>query len=148
MSEHETIKTFSFRHRHKVGSRLYGALKSEYPELEYKSLKVLRHEMDKLSGLKGQYYDCCSNSCCAFTGHLSEKRTCPHCLTDRFNESGKPFCQYQYIDLIPRVQAAYGSLESARLQRYRAEGHISEPGIIKDYMDGKLYKDVCRYNHN
>lgn len=81
--------------------------------------------------------------CCAFTGLNKSLTRCPWCSRPRFNDKGKPKKTYQYIPIIPRAQAAYASKASAKRQRYRAEGHKAEPGKMKDYIDGKLYKDMC-----
>jgi hypothetical protein len=143
-AEFDTICGFDFQHKFKMPSTLHAGFRAYYPEIGWDSLKVMRKEMRILSELDAKLYDCCKDSCCAFVGPHKDKDRCPYCQSNRYDSSGKSINQYEYIPLIPRLQAMYASKKSAQRRRYRAEGHKAEFGKIKDYIDGDLYKSACR----
>jgi hypothetical protein len=39
----------------------------------------LQSYLQNITGLHSQYFDCCPNSCMAYTGQYSDLTECPHC---------------------------------------------------------------------
>lgn len=98
-------------------------------------------EITRLANLKVDKYDCCVNSCVAFTGELAGEDTCPTCRHSRFKAPNKPHAQYSYISLIPRLQACFASPPVAQQLCYRAT-RTYEPLSYSDIFDGSHFQDL------
>ncbi|KIJ25032.1 hypothetical protein M422DRAFT_103022, partial [Sphaerobolus stellatus SS14] len=138
----EALRAFAYQSKVGLTSQAYEKLRHTWPELKIDSLKVLRRHIHNLSGLSPVNYDCCVNSCCAFTGHLSDLTQCPHCNEDRFEANGHiSRKQFQYIPLKPRLQKLYTSHRSAHLNRHQSR-HEHQPGKICDFYDSQVYQEL------
>jgi hypothetical protein len=82
------------------------------------------------------------NSCCCFTGHLSDRLACAHCNEPRFKLNRKPHQQFRYIRIPPRIKAGYLSSTFAKLLKFRSQ-FTRTPGEIHDVYDGAHYLDLC-----
>jgi len=54
---------------------------------------MLLQEISKLAYVEQEIYDCCINSCCAYTGDLGPLEQCPHW--------NRPRQQFRYTPLTP-----------------------------------------------
>ncbi|KAK0433588.1 uncharacterized protein EV420DRAFT_1238407, partial [Desarmillaria tabescens] len=54
------------------------------------SLHKVRSRVVFLSGLTPEFYDCCPNSCCCYTGAYDKLKECPYCREKRYRADGKP----------------------------------------------------------
>ncbi|KIJ42790.1 hypothetical protein M422DRAFT_106994, partial [Sphaerobolus stellatus SS14] len=130
----EALRAFAYQSEVRLTSRAYEKLRHTWPELKIDSPKVLRQRIRNLSGLSPVNYDCCVNSCCAFTGHLSDLTQCPHCNEDRFEANGRiSHKQFQYIPLKPQLQKLYTSHKSR---------HEHQPDKICDFYDSQVYREL------
>jgi hypothetical protein len=109
---------------------------------DIKTWKRTQAAATRISGLKPVLYDCCVNSCCAFTGPKSSLEACPYCNADRFDASRKPRKRFSYVPLIPRLVALMANEEKAKEARYRGEVHKHDPAMLQDIFDGKLYRSL------
>ncbi|KZO90934.1 hypothetical protein CALVIDRAFT_474019, partial [Calocera viscosa TUFC12733] len=119
----------------------YESFSAAYPEV-FPRLSYLERRVESVSGIKNVSYDCCINSCAAYTGGLTNLEACPHCNAPRFKPDGKPVRQYQYLPLIPQLQGQYANAERAALlssYRARQDPHSLE---MTDVFQGKIYREL------
>ncbi|KIJ33705.1 hypothetical protein M422DRAFT_97623, partial [Sphaerobolus stellatus SS14] len=136
-----TFRAFAFESETKLGVNTFEKLRNHFPELEIDSLKALRSKIKDLSGLRPVKYDCCINSCMAYTGDHAEKTSCDYCEEPRHDENGFVRNVFEYIPLGPRLKHLYASPRSAKRNSYRAN-YKPDINKIADFFDGKLYKKL------
>ncbi|KAF8833389.1 hypothetical protein BDN67DRAFT_861141, partial [Paxillus ammoniavirescens] len=105
---------------------------------------VIYRRMAILSGVKPVMYDCCPNSCIAYTAKYIHHQSCPFCEEARLNADGKPRRQFTYFPLIPRLQGYFQNQEMIKLMSYRAQ-YQQNPGEIADVFDGNHYQRLLRH---
>lgn len=76
-------------------------------KLDISSYWVILHRLAILSEIEPVWYDCCVNSCLAYTGEYEALDCCPDCNATRFNDNGKPRRKFCYLPLIPRLQGYF-----------------------------------------
>jgi hypothetical protein len=103
---------------------------------------ALRSRVAFLAGMKPEFYDCCPNSCCCYTGPHKDLRECPYCYEPRFRADGKPRKKFTYIPLIPRLVAFARNQKMAKDMGYRANVHAHTPGVTTDVFDGANYRHL------
>ena len=104
----------------------------------------LQSYLRNIINLRPQYFDCCVNSCMAYTGQYSDLTACSNCQEPRYvsnsQRSRKTFC---FISLIDRLKLQYSNADHATiLSTYRANLHLhpSADGTMRDFFDGDLYR--------
>ena len=72
-------------------------------KMEISSLYIITHKLAILSGTTPVWYDCCLNSCIAYTGDYKNNQQCPKCSEPRFTQSQpqQPWQVFCYVPLIP-----------------------------------------------
>ena len=85
-------------------------------KLEINSYYSIIRRLAVLSGLEALYFDCCPNSCLAYTGDYADLDQCPLCDQTRFREGTdrKPRRQFCYIPLIPRLQNLFANPKTVK----------------------------------
>lgn len=123
--------------------------------LHFDTLYKLHTRIAQLAGISEERYDCCVNSCCAFTGALSEAQVCPYCNEQRRDKQGRRRQVFRYIPLASRLVALFSNQKISGLMQYRAE-YESKDGELSDVFDGLHYRrlqdrkvvvDGFCYNH-
>jgi hypothetical protein len=94
-----------------------------------------------LAGFQPLRYSCCIHSCVCFTGPYENLSECLNCNEARYGANGKPRKYFDYLPVIPRLQAMSANATLAKKMRYRAE-YKHEPGFIKDVFDGSHYRSL------
>lgn len=95
--------------------------------------------LEKVTGIQHERYDCCINSCMAFTESQSDH--CLVCLSSRFDKSGKPVKTMDYIPLIHQLRLQYAcASRSDKFTSYPTKciRNHNTSGIITDIWNGKL----------
>ena len=100
---------------------------------------ALQLQVAFLVGIKPEFYDCCLNSCCCYTGPHEDLQECPYCHEPQFRTDGKPRKKFTYIPLISHLIAFAHNPKIAKNMGYQAKVHIHTPGITTDTFDGKNY---------
>lgn len=103
----------------------------------------INHVVQTLANIETRKYDCCPSSCVAYTGPYTQHTHCPKCRHARFKSSGKPYGQFTYIPLIPRLQAYFSSPAMAELLAYRTRRE-PEPGSQSDIFDGAYFQHLIQ----
>lgn len=141
------IKAYKLQMEINLGANAFEKLRYSFPELSLPSLKVLRNEMQGLSGVETALYDCCANSCMCFTGAHADLVECHYCGTNRYRKDGvTPVKQFQYVPFLPQIKAMYAGRESAAAMRYRSDhedDNIHDAhGTISDIYGSELYQQL------
>lgn len=95
--------------------------------------------LETVTGISHERYDCCINSCMAFTE--TESNHCLICLAPRFDKSGKPAKTMDYIPLIHQLRLQYACPRRSRIfSSYPSSCNrdFSHSGIMTDIWNGKL----------
>lgn len=90
---------------------------------DYGTLYQMRKQLEELSELMAESYDCCIKSCVAFTGPHTKLKACPRCRKPRYRRNGQPMKTYRYIPLIPQLFAFFLNRKLNEKMRYHSEGH-------------------------
>ena len=110
-------------------------------KLNIHSLYVITHRIAILSGIEPQWYDCCVNSCIAYTGDYAELDECPDCSESRRNIRNEPRRLFCYIPLIPRLQDFFANEKSLNELLYRFLYSLNG-GSISDVFDSEHYRNL------
>ena len=121
-----------------MSDRTFRRLAKAFPNLSQDSLKMVKKRVQSLAGFQPVRYSCCINSCVCFVGPYEALTECPSCRKARFKANGKPRKLFDYVPVIPRLQAMSANSIHAKKMRYPAN-RIHEPGVIKDVFDGSYY---------
>jgi Transposase family tnp2 len=114
-----------------------------------KSKKMAIRFLRQFTGLQPKYFDCCPQSCCAFTGDLSDNDICP-CGISRYivipainrRQVAQPRKQFYYLPLIPRLLLYYSNATRSQLyQTYPASLLGNQFPGYRDCWDGSLYME-------
>ena len=124
-----------------LSDRTFNRLSKAFPDSTLDSLKMVKKRVRFLSGFQTVRYSCCINSCVCYVGPYEDLTECPNCKEARFKANGKSRKYYDYIPLIPRLQAMSANSKHAEKMRYRAN-HVHEPEVIKDVFDGSHYQSL------
>ncbi|KAF8312376.1 hypothetical protein DL93DRAFT_2048566, partial [Clavulina sp. PMI_390] len=101
----------------------------------------LEKEIKELSSITREVYDCCIQSCCAFTGKYASLDKCPFCPNSRYDESGRARQKFVYLPLPPRFQSMFLNTTLSNLMDYR-HTYTSEPGHVSDVLDSAQYVEL------
>ncbi|EIW51320.1 uncharacterized protein TRAVEDRAFT_91364, partial [Trametes versicolor FP-101664 SS1] len=138
----ENLRPFALKVESHMSGRTFAKLPQTFPHSSLESWKSVQAYASRLSGFAPQVYDCCVNSCLAYTGIYETEDICPVCGQQRRNSSGRPRNQFIYLPVIPRLKAQQENRERATQMQYRAKEHVHEDGIIKDVMDSAHYQSL------
>ena len=99
---------------------------------------MVKKRVRSLAGFQPVRYSCCINNCVCFIGLYEDLTECPNCKETRFKANGRPRKYFDYIPVIPRLQAMSANSIHAKKMRYQAN-HVHDPEAIKDVFDGSHY---------
>lgn len=117
------------------------------------SIYRINTELEKHSGMKPVWYDCCLNSCMAFTGEFSSLLSCTStkggnlCGEARYyvdlDRKGlcRPRKRFLYLPLGPRLNNLYMTNLAEKLSTYRAAFTDGDGVNMTDIFDGDLYQN-------
>ncbi|KZT54446.1 hypothetical protein CALCODRAFT_526830, partial [Calocera cornea HHB12733] len=135
------FKAFYNKMETHLSNAQYNSYNLAYPE-NFPPLACVERRVEYVSGLKSVSYDCCKNSCMAYTGSLTELDACPWCKEPRRKPNGTPYRQYQYLPLIPQLRAQYANAERAALLSSYRTSQYPYAVEVTDIFQGKLYREL------
>lgn len=104
---------------------------------------VILQRIATLSGIKPVLYDCCINSCVAYTGSFQYDLHCKFCRERRFKSDKKtPRSSFSYLPIIPQLQGYFKSPEMVDLLSYRHK-YAPSSDMIRDVFDSQHYRHLC-----
>ncbi|KAI0694857.1 hypothetical protein C8Q76DRAFT_585319, partial [Earliella scabrosa] len=136
------LRAYAYKLKHNLTESAFQDLHYVFPNTPLLSLHQIKARLAFLSGLTPSRYDCCVQSCMAYTGPLADLQECPHCRTSRYDEYGKARRQYSYLSLKARPLAMRRNRQTAEGMQYRGE-YIADPAGVRDVFDSAHYKDLC-----
>ncbi|KAJ6517723.1 hypothetical protein DFH09DRAFT_940272, partial [Mycena vulgaris] len=140
----DVIRAHNFKVNIDLGSRAYAKMRHAFPQLrDLPSISKLQSEINFVSGLKPEQYDCCKDSCCCFVGVYAHLDQCPYCEQPRYDSRGRPRATFSYLPLIPRLQALFADKKMCEELLYRAR-FTSKRGKISDIFDSLHYRRLRR----
>lgn len=141
-----SIKAFKLLVETNMGFNTFAKLRYTFPELECLSLKIIRSQICALSAFDAVLIDCCEKICHAYTGGYSDLEQCAICGRPRYDARDRPNRRYQYLPIIPQIQALYAGEISSIHMRYRSlhkDDHIdNDNNTISDVYDSNLYRHL------
>ena len=140
------LRPFALKVDEHMSGKTFEKLAFAFPDSKLSTWKQIQSRVARLSGFEPQLYDCCIDSCCAFTGPHASKQSCPYCHAPRYNARGKARKHFVYLPITPRLKAFLGNKETARTMLYRAREHVHTPGTITDVMDSRSYRRLLTKN--
>ncbi|KAG9084992.1 hypothetical protein FRC06_003777 [Ceratobasidium sp. 370] len=147
-----TVQAFNYKVTTDITGRAFEQLPRAFPTRlgDLPSEDRIRSRAASLAGIQGVRFDCCINSCIAFTGPSEAFNECPHCAEPRHKRDPrtgklKPRRVFIYIPLTPRLRNMYLNPKTARKMRYCAERRACA-GKMADIFDGAHYDGLCQEN--
>lgn len=138
------VKAFNLLVTSKIPRQAFEELRFAFrDQLQIASEYTIFRRMQTLSGVKPISYDCCPNSCVAYTKKFIHYQACPFCNEPRF-KNGKARRSFVYFPLIPRLQGYFRSTEMVEKMSYRSCYQL-QPGKIADVFDGAHYQRLLRH---
>lgn len=102
---------------------------------------IMKKKLEQFSELVDEPYDCCIDSCMAFTGPYKDLDACQICHAPRYDNRGKARNVFHYLPLIPRLQAFFKSERIIEMLRYRQEREPYD-GTLRDVFDSEHFQTL------
>jgi hypothetical protein len=102
---------------------------------------VMKRKLQTFSNLVEERYDCCIDSCMAFTGPYKDLDKCKICDEPRYDNRGKARNIFRYLPLIPRLQVFFASDRIMDMLQYRQELGPYE-GTMRDVFDSEHFREL------
>lgn len=138
--DRDNIRTFKLKMISRMPRTAYNQMAYTFThKMDLSSEWVTLHRVAILSGIEPEWYDCCVNSCCAYSGDFKDLTECPYdCGEPRFSPSGKSRRMFAYLPIIPRLQGYFQNPKSSERLLYR-HNYRHVPGQISDVFDCDHY---------
>ena len=81
-SDMSILRAYSFKVDEHIMDKAFAKIPHAFPSDPVPSIDICKSQVQFLSGLKPERYDCCINSCCCFTGRHKDCMKCPYCGED------------------------------------------------------------------
>ena len=140
-SDLDLLRPYVLKVEDHLSDRTFHQFAKTFPNTSHDTLKMTKKRVQSLAGFKPVRYACCINSCVCFIGPYEDLAECPNCKEARFKANGKPRKYFDYLPVIPRLQALSANSVHAQKMQYRAN-HVHEPGVVKDVFDGSHYQSL------
>ncbi|PSR75102.1 hypothetical protein PHLCEN_2v9325 [Hermanssonia centrifuga] len=142
MRDWDNIRAFYLRLKSNMGRVNFNLMRLSFNhKMNIDSLFVIKRRIAILSEFEPKHFDCCLNSCMAYTGKHMALAVCPHCGEDRLAADGTARRQFIYLPLIPRLQAFFQSPDMIQLLSYRTD-FVHNPGEIRDVFSAGHYQSM------
>ena len=129
----------SLKIRHNLSNEWWNNFPSVFKHCTLPSLDRVKVQVWFLAGVEPTLYDCCTNSCCAFTGHCANFTMCDICNHPRLRNTSEPYKAFSYFPLIPQLSKLYEHPVLSWLLRHR-HLHKHTEGKYTDVFDGMHYR--------
>ncbi|KAJ2918455.1 hypothetical protein MD484_g1964, partial [Candolleomyces efflorescens] len=140
------LRAFALKVEDNLSDTTFDKFRFSFPENDLGTYKAAKARIQFLAGFKPVTYDCCPNSCMAYTGpDYSALESCPFCGTSRYNSQKQANKHYTYIPLIPRLRAYFRNPKLKEEMQYRhqfetTDRSATEGDPIEDVFDSANYK--------
>lgn len=142
--DRDNIRAFQLKLVGNIPRRVFNRMRQSFRhKMTIDSEWVILRRLATLSGIQPINYDCCVNSCIAYTDDYSHHIQCPFCNESRYDTGGHARRHFSYLPLIPRIQGFFQSPDMIHLLSYR-KNYVEEPGTIRDVFDSEWYHTLCQ----
>ena len=144
----EIMRAYSLHITNNLTHNTWDSLSKVFRHVNLPSLPSTTSLVRGYSGVDPIPIDCCTNSCCAFTGARRTAERCDMCNEPRYGPSAtgnsRPVKQFYYMPIRRRLICLYESKKIAKAMRYRAVEHEEhrEEGEMMDIFDGAHYRHL------
>lgn len=106
----------------------------------------MQTRLQRRTGIKPHFFDCCYNNCIAFTGKYANDDKCPYCKEMRFATPSRARKQFMYVPLLDRLRLQYRNASRAQVLSNYRHSFTEEDSRTKsrDFFDGDLYHGFHR----
>jgi len=133
--DRDNIRAFQLKLMGNIPRRVFDRMRRSFRhKMTIDSEWVILHRLASLSGIQPINYDCCINSCIAYTDNYSHHLQCSFCDEPCYSPGGRPRRQFSYLPIIPRLQALFESQDMIEMLAYR-KTYVHAPGVIRDVFD-------------
>ncbi|KAH7917964.1 hypothetical protein BV22DRAFT_1187293 [Leucogyrophana mollusca] len=144
-TDRDNIRAFKFWMMSNISRLAFNQMRFTFRgKLSLDSEYVILHRMAVLSGVKPVWYDCCVNSCIAYTSKYLHHQYCPFCNEPRLNGNSRARRRFFYLPIIPRLQGFFQSLTMIKKLSYCMK-YEPVPGKIHDVFDSNHYHRLLRH---
>lgn len=134
------LRRFALQVTSHMTKNTFKQLKYAFPEVEVASFKVTQNRVAFLAAYQPVAYHCCINLCCCYTGPLSSKDACPYCGEACYNSYHRPWKQFTYSPIIPRLKNLVKNPAYVNMMCYRTKHDSNaDPGKVDNVFDGSEY---------
>ncbi|KAH6901786.1 hypothetical protein BKA70DRAFT_1027687, partial [Coprinopsis sp. MPI-PUGE-AT-0042] len=139
------LRAYHYKLKHNITNAAFSDLRYLFPGHELPEWKVAARRIAFLAKFRPQAFDCCINSCLCYSGARADEEECAYCHEPRWNAHGKARKQFNYIPLIPRLQALYSNPNMINKMRYCGD-HVYNEDTIEDIYDSEIYRTLKQTN--
>ncbi|KAJ7726336.1 hypothetical protein DFH07DRAFT_1001751, partial [Mycena maculata] len=143
-TDRDNIRAFKLKMMSRMPRTAYNQMVYTFRrKMDLSSEWVMLHRIAILSRIEPAWYNCCINSCAAYTGDFSDLSECPYCDEPRLTPAGKPRRMFAYLPIIPRLQGFFQNPKSVQQLLYR-HNYDHTPSTISDIFDSEHYRTLCK----
>ncbi|KAH9857261.1 hypothetical protein C2E23DRAFT_749127, partial [Lenzites betulinus] len=136
------LRAFAFRLNNNLTEEAFAQIPYAFPTEKLPTYHKIKARVAFLAGIKAEVYDCCPESCMAYTGPLRDLQECSYCQTSRLDDYGNPRRQFSFFPVQSRLTALSSNRTTAEQMTYRAD-YVSDPSVNQDVFDGTSYQNLC-----
>ena len=141
-NDRDNIRAFNLRLTSNLARSAFNQLQHSFShKLDLDSLYMSNRRLAILAGVTPLLINMCISSCIAYMRQYKNLTHCPYCKEPR-KANSKPWHQFLYLPLIPRLQGFFRNPETVQLLAYHHTYKPSEDEI-DDVFDGDLYRELC-----
>ncbi|KAI1785098.1 hypothetical protein LXA43DRAFT_1100662 [Ganoderma leucocontextum] len=137
-ADRQLLRIFTYQVKHKLTEDALAEIPAMFGIEKLPSFQRIRARVAFLASVIPEKYDCCINSCQAYTGSDAELTSCPYCKEPRYDAYNAPRRQFTYLPFIHRLVAMHANETRAEEMDYRSEFKPDEE-IIQDVFDSEHY---------
>jgi Transposase family tnp2 len=136
------LRAYVFKLKHNITDEAFSDLGKLNPSFNTPTWKVASRRIAILAKFAPRSYDCCINVCLLYAGVHEDRQRCIHCHEPRFKPNGQPRKQFNYLPIIPRLQALYSDPEMVQKMAYRGTFQQHDK-TMEDIYDSAIYNMLC-----
>ena len=140
----DNIRAFQLKLSYNMPCHIFDCMRKTFRhKLNLQSEWIVLHQLSVLSGVDQINFDCCVNSCVAYTTKYEHFTRCRFCNEPRYGKGARAQRTFSYIPIMPQLQAFFQKAEMDTQLAHRDQfEHIN--GIFHDIFDGHWYHKLWR----
>lgn len=141
--DRDNIRAHNLRMISNMSRRAFNQMRYAFRhKIDIGSFYIINRRLAILSGVDPVLYDCCINSCMAYTRDYLNDNDCPFCHEPR-RRDGKPRRQFSYLPFATRLQGFFQNPKTVEKLAYRSQ-FVASADRVNDVFDSELYQQLLR----